>query len=511
MHRSVTPFTITSRSTQETAALAEFYQHLSPQMKLVGPDGATLELPASTYEILKQGAKVLSSGHTLYQDALDRQLSTQEAAQLLDISRTFLLKLLEKNEIPFTLVGSHRRLQLSNILDYKKRQGIRTKIGTTKKNNLQLQALIERSRAITFITSFHETLEIHYISPQIQYLLGYKPEEFRKDPTLYRKITVPSDWQSLRKSLQQKGTTDIPFELDVRLKASDGSVRWVRCEGFAIHEGECRVFEGILIDITDRKIAEEALKRNNMQYRRILDYSADGISLINENGLIVEWNKALEEITGLPRSTTIERSLSDIIFRLYPDHKKSDQANNAIEQALKRILASTTPSNKLMEVLIQRPNGEIRHIETQYFPIKTEDGCMACAISRDITERKNSETTALTTHERYRSTLDQIPGMVWLSGLDGKCQYVNQPWLDHTGRTLEEEIGDAWLDNIHPEDLNQVLAGYLKAFHFQENQELDYRLRRFDGHYQMLHAAGKPFLDSDGNFAGYIILCREGE
>lgn len=508
MPRHSAPFTLTNPSSQESEALVEFQRLLHPQLKFIDAEGNTRELPPSLYELLKQGTNILVSGDTLYQDALERQLSPQEAAQLLDVSRTFLLKLLDQNEIPFTMVGTHRRLQLSNVLDYKKRQGIRAKIGSNERNT-QFQSLIERSRAITFISSYQEKLEFLYISPQIQYLLGYTPQDFITNADLYRELIAPEDLQRLRNVIPQNNQTDTPFNFDIRIQTKAGKWCWIRCEGFALQETTHTLFEGILVDITDRKLAETNLAEHEIQLRRIIEHSADGISLTDEQGRIVEWNKAIETITGIPKSLVIGQPLDDIIFQLLPDNRKTEQAHQAIRNAIKGIIDAPTPPNRCWEVTIQRPDGGIRHLENQYFPIKTEKGQMACAFCRDITQKKNSETSVITALERSHAALNQIPGMVWISGLDGKCRYVNQAWLNYTGKALEDEIGDAWMDNIHPADLNPVLTSYLKAFHFREKYEMDFRLRRHDGKYQMVQLCGQPFLDSNQNFTGYIALCRE--
>jgi PAS domain S-box-containing protein len=77
-------------------------------------------------------------------------------------------------------------------------------------------------------------------------------------------------------------------------------------------------------------------------------------------------------------------------------------------------------------------------------------------------------------------------------------------WLDYTGRTLEQELGDGWAANIHPDDVRAVFQTYLKAFHAHELFELQYRLRHHDGQYRWIVERAAPFEDSEGKFAGYI-------
>jgi two-component system, NtrC family, sensor kinase len=85
---------------------------------------------------------------------------------------------------------------------------------------------------------------------------------------------------------------------------------------------------------------------------------------------------------------------------------------------------------------------------------------------------------------------------------DAKCDFFNKMWLDFTGRTLEQELGDGWAANIHSDDVRAVFQSYLKAFHAHELFELQYRLRRHDGQYRWIVESVAPFEDSEGQFAG---------
>lgn|SRR6185437_2056368 len=93
--------------------------------KLVGPDGTQLDLPASMYEVLRQAAHQLAAGLAVSIVPIETQLSTQQAADLLGVSRPHLVKLVDTGEIPHTKVGSHRRVLLNDVLSYQNRQRAR--------------------------------------------------------------------------------------------------------------------------------------------------------------------------------------------------------------------------------------------------------------------------------------------------------------------------------------------------------------------------------------------------
>jgi PAS domain S-box-containing protein len=109
-------------------------------------------------------------------------------------------------------------------------------------------------------------------------------------------------------------------------------------------------------------------------------------------------------------------------------------------------------------------------------------------------------------HE-YRLLVENSPVMSWRSGRDAKCDYFNQTWLDFTGRTLEQEMGDGWAEGVHPADLKRCVDYYQDHFKRREPFEMEYRLRRHDGEYRWIFDRGVPFNDDAGAFAGFIGSC----
>ena len=106
----------------------------------------------------------------------------------------------------------------------------------------------------------------------------------------------------------------------------------------------------------------------------------------------------------------------------------------------------------------------------------------------------------------YRVLVEQAPILIWRSGLDMLCDYFNERWLDFTGRTMEEEMGNGWAEGVHPDDFDRCLEIYTSHFQRQEIFEMEYRLRRYDGEYRWLFDRGVPFY-VDGTFEGYIGSC----
>lgn len=109
--------------------------------------------------------------------------------------------------------------------------------------------------------------------------------------------------------------------------------------------------------------------------------------------------------------------------------------------------------------------------------------------------------------QEYRVLVEQAPIMIWRANISTQCDYFNDRWLQFTGRSMDQELGDGWAEGVHPEDLQGCVNKYLASFARREIFEMHYRLKRYDGAYRWIFDRGVPFHDEDGEFRGYIGSC----
>lgn len=117
------------------------------------------------------------------------------------------------------------------------------------------------------------------------------------------------------------------------------------------------------------------------------------------------------------------------------------------------------------------------------------------------------ETNMNLSYSEYKAIVEFSPNMIWRAGTNAKCNYFNETWLKFTGKTLEEEDGDGWAKGVHPEDLEFCFKTYIEHFNKREPFEMEYRLTRHDGQWRWINDRGVPFIDEEGNFAGFIGSC----
>jgi len=127
-------------------------------------------------------------------------------------------------------------------------------------------------------------------------------------------------------------------------------------------------------------------------------------------------------------------------------------------------------------------------------------------IDRARTELALSESEA-----RFRNVADTAPVLIWMSGTDKLCYYFNKYWLDFSGRSLEQEMGNGWTEGVYADDFQLCLDTYCTAFDAREPFQMEYRLRRFDGQYRWLVDIAQPRFTPDGKFLGYIGSCIDIE
>jgi PAS domain S-box-containing protein len=154
-------------------------------------------------------------------------------------------------------------------------------------------------------------------------------------------------------------------------------------------------------------------------------------------------------------------------------------------------------------------DGTERHAIFNAAPLFGEDGKPRGAVGAlmDVTERKRAEQVLRESEERFRLVANTAPVLIWMSGADKLRTFFNQGWLDFTGRSMEQELGEGWASGLYPDDLNHCLGIYSAAFSSRVDFEMEYRLRRFDGEYRWIVDYGVPRFESDGSFRGYIGSC----
>ena len=125
----------------------------------------------------------------------------------------------------------------------------------------------------------------------------------------------------------------------------------------------------------------------------------------------------------------------------------------------------------------------------------------------NLIRRRRAELSLAESEGRFQRMANAAPVMIWTAGQDKLCTFVNKAWLAFTGRSMEQELGNGWSEGVHPEDFENCVQTYAKAFDAREPFTTKYRLRRHDGEYRFITDNGAPRFGLHGNFRGYVGAC----
>lgn len=114
--------------------------------------------------------------------------------------------------------------------------------------------------------------------------------------------------------------------------------------------------------------------------------------------------------------------------------------------------------------------------------------------------------SAPSTCDDFRRFADVVPLMMWRSDAEGRAIHHNECWLQFTGRSFEDELGEGWRKGLHPDDFDRHARLVATAFEAREPFTVEFRLRRHDGAYRWLLDTGRPLVE-DGAFTGYLGSC----
>jgi two-component system, LuxR family, sensor kinase FixL len=344
-----------------------------------------------------------------------------------------------------------------------------------------------------------ETWVFTYVGPQAVKLLGYPLEQwYEKD--FWISHLHPDDQEFAVNTYRTLSKSAGSFEFEYRMIASSGKTVWVhdivKCEH---QDGKPADLRGFMLDISERKEAEAALRE-----------SEERISLAaNTTGLgLWVWDAERDEfwvtaegraLFGWADSEPI--NLDRFIHTLHPDDR--EPTRQAVIESLQ------SGSDYVAEYRVVSSDGAIRWIATRGRVESDGNGnpLRLRGVSIDISERKRAEEALHESEERFRGMANTAPVMIWMSGADKLCSFFNKGWLDFTGRTLEQELGNGWAEGVHREDFDRCFGVYVNAFDARQEFTMEYRLRKYDGEYRWVLDHGVPRFASDGTFLGYIGSC----
>ncbi|WP_338442150.1 PAS domain S-box protein [Synechococcus elongatus IITB4] len=291
-------------------------------------------------------------------------------------------------------------------------------------------------------------------------------------------------------------------DLEVHLQRSDQSdfIGLVTAKLIKIN-GQYHIISTIR-DITQKQQVELALRESEERFELAVRGSAAAIWDWNIETGDLYFSSRYLTMLGYEASdpSVLPAKATSFFDFLHPDDRGSVQA--ALEA---HFSSAQYPYD--VEYRLQHQSGEYRWFQSTGIAVRDPQGQPYRMVGStiDVTSRKQAEEALRESEQNYRTVVNSGQALIWLAGGDGLCYYFNSAWLNFTGRSLEQESGEGWIQGVHPDDVQACVSAYHAAFAVRESFKIEYRLRRYDGEYRWVLTEGSPRHDSRGKFLGFII------
>jgi PAS domain S-box-containing protein len=343
------------------------------------------------------------------------------------------------------------------------------------------RTLVEQLPLATYIDGPEGLESSTYLSPQIEAMSGYSPEEWLADKQLFQKLLHREDRDRVIEAIRLATENAEPVEQEYRIVARDGSVRWWRDAAVVVRDdaGRPSYRQGYAVDITARKEAETRLRDAEERYRALVEHLplVTYIDRADATRTSIYISPQIEATLGYPREAWADATFFPSI--LHPDDRRWVLAEH--ERAYSAQVDVT------LEYRVLHRDGQTVWFRDQMRIVRDEAGTAAFAqgYMLDITERKESEERLREAENRYRTLVEQLPLATYIDALDetSSAIYMSPQIEAMLGYSPEEWTRDKGLfpKLLHPDDRERVMAEVTRTQRTGDPFRCEYRLIARDG------------------------------
>jgi PAS domain S-box-containing protein len=362
------------------------------------------------------------------------------------------------------------------------------------------RALVEQLPLVTYVSAIDKPGFSSYVSPQIEGLLGYAPEEWLATPNMFWRVVHPDDAERVRVEHRNGYTSGKPFSTRYRLIARDGRVVWVEDEVIVVFDanGTPTQAQGFLLDITHRKAAELALGESEERFRTLVG-NVPGVIFrceIDSDWTMEYMSDEIEDLVGYPAREFVkrERAFGDVV---HPEDRQR------LEDEVAAAVAEDRPYTTQYRVI--HADGGIRHVVERGKAVLAGDHHKLDGAIFDVTEQRAGEAERLKLASIVESSQDSIIS----TDLDDIITSWNDGAKRIYGYSSAEMIGHSF-SLLVPDELNDERAELVKRVLAGDPvRSLETRRQRRDGSLVDVLVSISPIHDSGGKIVGLATIARD--
>ncbi|TIN72753.1 MAG: PAS domain S-box protein [Mesorhizobium sp.] len=331
---------------------------------------------------------------------------------------------------------------------------------------------------------------LDYFGKTLEDLRGWKASDVVHPDDLERTIAAQTD-------AHLRGNS---YDVESRHLRADGVYRWYNVLGLPLRNprGDILRWFHLLIDIDDRKRAEESLRKSENNLQTIIDTIPALVWSAKTDGAAEFFNRHYLEYVGLGLEQVRD---SGWIATVHPNDV------DALRSAWAATLAAARRGE--CEARLLRFDGSYRWFLCRMEPLFDDAGNIVkwYGVNTDIEAQKRAEAASRANEVDVRNIIDSIPALAWSAQPDGWVDFVNEHYLNFTGMPMEELLGWRWLAAVHPDDIEGLAKIWRDGIDTGLPQEAEGRLRRHDGTYRWFLFRSSSVRDKNWNvikFYGFI-------
>jgi PAS domain S-box-containing protein len=338
-----------------------------------------------------------------------------------------------------------------------------------------------------------------YVNRAFSDLVGYSAEELFG--RTWQDITHPEDLASdLELGSKVLAGELSSYTLEKRFIRKDGLFVWARLFGNFVRDNAGSPIHGvaIVLDITERKLADQALRDSQQSVVLAKEAAQLGIYDWDMTTGAVRWDDRVYELFGLDPSVTVDYEI--FTERQHP----ADRA--ATKRSLDRALDPSGDGRyHAVYRVISKVDGVVRWLESVGRVIfDARRAVRLVGTLQDVTEKKHAEQLLREREERFRELANNIDQFAWSCDRLGHATWYNDRWYEYTGTTFEDMQGPGWQSVIHPDHLERINKSLPKSIAEGSAWEDTYPIRGKDGHYRWFLTRAAPIRDRQGTIVRWF-------